>query len=88
MPVAARERIKLNGDLQVRTDVKEGEKAISAIEGVGKGDEGHAYKEIFPAYDTVVVEDGLREDNVPASRRPTVRRYFKSIRPGQEDSTK
>lgn len=82
-PVAPRERLKMNGDLQVRTDVKEGEKAISAIEGVGKGDEGHAYKEIFPAYDTVV-EDGLREDNVPAARRPNVRRYFKSIRPGEE----
>ena len=78
-------RLKLNGDLQARTDVREGEKAVSAIEGMGKGGDPKDYKEIFPAYDTVV-EDGLREDNVPAARRTTVRRYFKSIRPGEEES--
>lgn len=78
-------RLKLNGDLQARTDVREGEKAVSAIEGMGKGGDPKDYKEIFPAYDTVV-EDGLREDNVPAARRSTVRRYFKSIRPGEEES--
>lgn len=75
-------RLKLNGDLQARTDVREGEKAVSAIEGMGKGGDPKAYQEIFPAYDTVV-EDGLREDNVPAARRTTVRRYFQSIRPGE-----
>jgi hypothetical protein len=83
-PGAEAHRLKLNGDLQARADVKEGEKAISAIEGMGKGDEQKkAYKEIFPAYDTVV-EDGLREDNVPAARRPTVRKYFQAIRPGED----
>ena len=75
-PIAPRERIKLNGDLQARTDVREGEKAVSAIEGMGRrAGIRRTYKEIFPSYDTVV-EDGLREDNVPAARRPTVRRYF------------
>ncbi|MBX3232907.1 MAG: hypothetical protein KIT84_42205 [Labilithrix sp.] len=84
-PVAPKDRLKLNGDLQARADVKEGEKAVSVIEGMGKGGDPKDYKAIFPAYDTVV-EDGLREDNVPAARRPTVRRYFKSIRPGEEGS--
>lgn len=84
-PLKDPKRLKLNGDLQARTDVKEGEKAVSAIEGMGKGGDPKAYQEIFPAYDTVV-EDGLREDNVPAARRTTVRRYFKSIRPGEEES--
>jgi hypothetical protein len=84
-PLKDPKRLKLNGDLQARTDVREGEKAVSAIEGMGKGGDPKAYQEIFPAYDTVV-EDGLREDNVPAARRTTVRRYFKSIRPGEEES--
>ena len=40
---------------------------FSAIEGMGRGDDPRAYREIFPSYDTVV-EDGLREDTVPAAR--------------------
>lgn len=83
-PLKDPKRLKLNGDLQARADVREGEKAVSAIEGMGKGGDPKAYQEIFPAYDTVV-EDGLREDNVPAARRSTVRRYFQSIRPGEEE---
>lgn len=86
-PLKDPKRLKLNGDLQARTDVREGEKAVSAIEGMGKGGDPKAYQEIFPAYDTVV-EDGLREDNVPAARRTTVRRYFKSIRPGEPEERK
>jgi hypothetical protein len=77
-------RVKVNGDLQARTDVREGERAVSAIEGMGKGGDPRAYREIFPSYDTVV-EDGLRDDAVPAARRPTVRRYFSSIRPGGDE---
>ncbi len=80
-------RLKVDGDLQARTDVRAGERAVSVIEGMGRGDEPRAYREIFPAYDTVV-EDGLREDHVPAARRPTVRRYFSSIRPSAEESRK
>ena len=73
-------RAPVDGDLQARVDVRPGEKAVSAIEGMGRGDDPRAFKEIFPSYDTVV-EDGLRDDAVPAARRPTVRRYFSSIRP-------
>ena len=53
---------------------------------MGKGGDPKAYREIFPSYDTAV-EDGLREDLVPAARRPTVRRYFSLIRPGNEPAT-
>jgi hypothetical protein len=77
-------RVKVQGDLQARTDVRAGERAVSAIDGMGRGGDPRAYREIFPSYDTVV-EDGLREDTVPAARRPTVRRYFSSIRPGGDD---
>lgn len=80
---AERGRLKMNGSLQARTDAREGERAASTIQGMGKGGDPKAYGQVFPAYDTAV-EDGLREDLVPAARRPNVRRYFHSIRPGSE----
>lgn len=88
-PGPSQRRVKVSGDLQARADVREGERAVSALEGMGRGGDPKAYREIFPSYDTVV-EDGLREDTVPAARRPIVRRYFSSIRPGgdQEESRK
>jgi hypothetical protein len=73
-------RLEAKGDLQARADPKNGERVVSAIEGMGRGDPERAFKEVFPSYDTVV-EDGLREDAVPAARRMAVRRYFSSIRP-------
>ena len=76
----APERPKVEGDLQARADVKEGEKAAGVIDGMGKGGDPKDYRALFPAYDTAV-EDGLREELVPAARRPAVRRYFESIRP-------
>jgi hypothetical protein len=86
-PGPEQRRVKVNGSLQARTDVREGEKAVSAIDGMGRGGDPQAYREIFPSYETVV-EDGLREDTVPAARRPTVRRYFSSIRPGEDEPRK
>ncbi len=83
-PGAEQRRVKVSGDLQARTDVREGERAVSVLEGMGRGGDPKAYREIFPSYDTVV-EDGLREDTVPAARRPVVRRYFSSIRPGTDE---
>ena len=83
-PGAEQRRLKISGDLQARTDVREGERAVSAIEGMGRGGDPKAYAEIFPSYDTIV-EDGLREETVPAARRPVVRRYFSSIRPGGDE---
>lgn len=76
----AAERPKVEGDLQARADVREGEKAAGVIDGMGKGGDPKDYRAIFPAYDTAV-EDGLREELVPAARRPAVRRYFEAIRP-------
>ena len=83
-PGPEQQRLKVDGDLQARTDVREGERAVSVLQGMGRGGDPKAYGEIFPSYDTVV-EDGLREDSVPAARRPIVRRYFSSIRPGGEE---
>lgn len=76
-------RVRTGGGLQARADVREGERAAGVIEGMGRGGDPRAYRELFPSYDTIV-EDGLREDTVPAARRPTVRRYFSSIRPGDD----
>lgn len=86
-PGPEQRRVTVGGDLQARADVREGERAVSAIEGMGRGGDPRAFREIFPSYDTVV-EDGLREDSVPAARRPTVRRYFSSIRPGGDEETR
>ncbi|MBX3207532.1 MAG: hypothetical protein KF764_20960 [Labilithrix sp.] len=86
-PGPEQRRVKVDGALQARADVREGERAASVIEGMGRGGDPRAYREIFPSYDTVV-EDGLREDTVPALRRPTVRRYFSSIRPGDDGDRK
>jgi hypothetical protein len=76
-------RTRVTGNLQARGDVGEGERAISAIQGMGKGDEARAFREVFPSYDSAV-EDGLRDELVPAARRNTVRRYFSLIRPSEE----
>jgi hypothetical protein len=75
------QRIRVTGNLTVRGDAREGERAVSAIQGMGQGGDGRAFREVFPSYDSAV-EDGLRDELVPAARRPVVRRYFSSIRPG------
>lgn len=74
----------MSGDLQARTDVREGERAVSAIQGLGRGDDARAYRDIFPSYDSAA-EDGLKDELIPAARRSAARRYFSSIRPGAED---
>src|SRR5262249_13717200 len=45
-------KVRLSGDLKARTDVREGDRAVSAIEGMGHGGDPRAYREIFPSYDT------------------------------------
>jgi hypothetical protein len=80
-------RVKVSGNLQARTDVREGERAVSAIDGMGRCGDPRPYREIFPSYDTAV-EDGLREELVPAARRPAVRRYFSLIRPGDSPESR
>ena len=78
-----------SGSLQARAreSIALGERAVAVAEAgadlhwlVRRGDDPRAYKDIFPSYDSAV-EDGLRDELVPAARRGTVRRYFSAIRP-------
>ena len=46
-----------------------------------RGDDGRAFRDVFPSYESAV-EDGLKDERVPAARRGAVRRYFSAIRPG------
>lgn len=85
-PGADSRTVHVGDSLQARGEIREGERAISAMQGVGKGGDPRPYREIFPSYDSAV-EDGLREDLVPAARRAVVRRYFSLIRPGDEPET-
>jgi hypothetical protein len=69
------------GSVRAPSQVTEGERAIQAIQGLGKGSEPPAsYREVFPAYDAAV-EEGIQDERIPAARRGAVRRYFQSIRP-------
>jgi hypothetical protein len=77
-----REAIEVKSSLRAPSEVGEGERAIQAIQGLGKGsDPPKAYREVFPSYDAAV-EEGLADERIPAARRAAVRKYFQSIRPG------
>lgn len=86
-PGAAARRIAVPGSLEARGDVRSGERAVSAIQGLGRGDEGRAFRDVFPSYESAV-EDGLKDERVPAARRAAVRRYFSAIRPGDAPEEK
>jgi hypothetical protein len=76
-----REAIEVKSSLRAPSEVGEGERAIQAIQGLGKGSEPTAgYREVFPSYDAAV-EEGLADERIPAARRAAVRKYFQSIRP-------
>ncbi len=76
-----REAIEVKSSLRAPSEVGEGERAIQAIQGLGKGSEApKAYREVFPSYDAAV-EEGLADERIPAARRAAVRKYFQSIRP-------
>jgi hypothetical protein len=78
---AKREALEIKESLRAPSEVGEGERAIQAIQGLGKGsDPPKAYREVFPSYDAAV-EEGLADERVPAARRAAVRKYFQSIRP-------
>jgi hypothetical protein len=78
---ARREALVASGSLQAPSQVNEGERAIQAIKGLGKGTEPPAsYREVFPAYDAAA-EEGMADERIPAATRGAVRRYFRSIRP-------
>jgi hypothetical protein len=76
-----REGLEAKGSIRAPSQVTEGERAIQAIRGLGKGSEPPAsYREVFPSYDAAV-EEGIQDERIPAARRTAVRRYFQSIRP-------
>jgi hypothetical protein len=78
---ARREALVASGSLQAPSQVNEGERAIQALKGLGRGTEPPAsYREVFPAYDAAA-EEGMADERIPAARRGAVRRYFRSIRP-------
>ncbi|MEP7122355.1 MAG: hypothetical protein ABJE95_15645 [Byssovorax sp.] len=76
-----REALEVKSSVRAPSEVGEGERAIQAIQGLGKGSEPQAgYREVFPSYDAAV-EEGLADERIPAARRAAVRKYFQSIRP-------
>jgi hypothetical protein len=78
-----RDALEAKGSIRAPSEVGEGERAIQAIQGLGKGSDPPAsYREVFPSYDAAV-EEGLADERIPAARRMAVRKYFESIRPGQ-----
>ncbi|MCU0685986.1 MAG: hypothetical protein MUF34_27700 [Polyangiaceae bacterium] len=81
-PVEGRKGLEPTGSVRARSAVGEGERAVKALAGLGRGARrAPAYKEVFPSYDAAV-EEGLSDERIPAARRTAVRRYFESIRPG------
>jgi tetratricopeptide (TPR) repeat protein len=80
---ARRAPLAAGGSIRAPSQVTEGERAIQAISGLGKGSDPPAsYREVFPSYDAAA-EEGLADERIPARRRAAVRRYFQSIRPEQ-----
>jgi hypothetical protein len=84
---AKRDQLAVEGSMRAPSQVGEGERAIQAIKGLGRGSEPPAsYREVFPAYDAAA-EEGIADERVPARRRAAVRRYFQAIRPDQPDTS-
>ncbi len=78
-----RKGLEAHGSLHARSQVREGQRAVLAIQGLGRGGEStRAFREVFPSYDAVA-EEGIQDESIPAARRAVVRRYFQAIRPGQ-----
>ncbi|HEU4404198.1 MAG TPA: hypothetical protein VFS43_02725, partial [Polyangiaceae bacterium] len=79
-----RKGLEPSGTVHARSAVGEGERAVKALAGLGRGAKNApAYKEVFPSYDAAA-EEGLADERIPAARRAAVRRYFEAIRPGDE----
>jgi anion-transporting ArsA/GET3 family ATPase len=82
---AKRSELAVSGSMRAPSQVGEGERAVQAIRGLGRGSEPpDSYREVFPSYDAAA-EEGLADERVPARRRAAVRRYFQAIRPDQPD---
>ena len=77
----AREGLDTHGDLHARSQVREGERAVQVLEGLGRNGEAETqYSDVYPSYGAIA-EDALASEDVPAARREAVRRYFELIRP-------
>jgi hypothetical protein len=80
---ARREAMNPSGALHAPSQMGEGERAIQAIQGLGRGGKAKAsYEDVFPSYGAAA-EEGIADEHVPAARRAAVRRYFQAIRPEQ-----
>lgn len=78
--------IPTRGDVHARSEVREGERAVQVLQGLGQNAEAtHEYADVYPSYGAVA-EDALASEQVPAARREAVRRYFEAIRPGADGS--
>lgn len=78
--------IAANGGLRARSEVREGDLAVTAIEGLGRSSEpSKAYRDVYPTY-AALAEESMADETVPAAQRHVVRRYFEVIRPGGEDA--
>ena len=70
------------GDLHARSVIREGERAVQALRGLGAGGEAETgYADVYPGYGAIA-EEALAREDVPAARRAAVRAYFEAIRPG------
>lgn len=74
-----------NGDLRARSEVREGERATSAIAGLGSnGEPTREFEDVYPQYGAIA-EEAMADESVPLIRRDAVRRYFESIRPDRTE---
>ena len=74
--------LEARGDLHARSVIREGERAVQALRGLGAGGEAETgYADVYPGYGAIA-EEALAREDVPAARRAAVRAYFEAIRPG------
>lgn len=84
-PGRTREGLEAHGDLHARSRVREGERAVQVLEGLGRNGEAETqYSDVYPSYGAIA-EDALASEDVPAARREAVRRYFELIRPSARE---
>jgi tetratricopeptide (TPR) repeat protein len=76
-----RSGLPTHGDVHARSQVREGERAVGVLRGLGRNAEAEReYADVYPSYGAVA-EDALSDERIPAARREAVRRYFEAIRP-------
>lgn len=74
--------LPVNGSQRARSVVSEGQRAVTAIQGLGRAAAPtKEYRDVYPSY-SALVEESIADEVVPVAQRGVVRRYFESIRPG------